>query len=233
MRRFVLGCILAFAATAPVFGFGGDTDIASGGYYVREYRNEDYPLSFEARLGLGGAPVVESDYFTGGNSNYIGLWFHADPLARMYKDYNGPLYTTGSICGEFVMHFSPKASFTALGGICCLWNDTFNGQTEIKTGHRSGVGVFLAPGLRYYWINKDVIRLYTGFYLGVSKYFGFDSLKYSYRSDEGIKYIDESFRLLGQATPIGLEVGRKLYGFLEFGAGTVFCGASIGIGYKF
>ena len=233
MKRFVI-CILAVvAAGASGTAAGAESVTAAGGYYVREYRNEDYPLSFEARLGIGGAPTVQSEFFSSGSRNYIGLWFQADPLARMYKDYSGPLYTTGAVSGEFVMNFGPRASFTTLGGICCLWHDNFNGRTEEITGRDNGVMLYLAPGLRFYWVKKDIIRLYSGFYLGVSKYFGFDELKYSYRSENGIRFVDESFKFLGQVTPIGLEVGRKLYGFLEFGGGTVYCGASIGIGYKF
>lgn len=228
MRRFILSMA---AALTGIWAFAGETQ----GYYVREYRNEDYPLSFEARLGIGGSPEVASEFFHSGSYRYdvYDVWFPNNPLSRMYKDYSGPLYSTGAICGEFVMHFKPRTAFVAIGGLCSVWNDTFNGVTDAKTGRKTGVVLYLAPGLRGYWVKRDIIRLYSSFYVGISKYLGFDELKYSYRSDDGIRYVDESFKFLGQITPIGIEVGRKLYGFLEFGAGSVYCGASAGIGYKF
>ena len=42
-------------------------------------------------------------------------------------------------------------------------------------------------------------------------------------------YIYPTFQLV----PLGLTFGRKVYGFAEFGLGTLYIGANIGAGFRF
>ena len=40
-------------------------------------------------------------------------------------------------------------------------------------------------------------------------------------------------RASAQINPVGIEIGRKLFGFCEAGFGTMYSGAMAGIGYRF
>ena len=36
-----------------------------------------------------------------------------------------------------------------------------------------------------------------------------------------------------QVTPVGISVGKKLFGFFELGVGTIYVGGCFGLGYRF
>ena len=62
--------------------------------------------------------------------------------------------------------------------------------------------------------------MYGSLSVGVAKYFGYDEL-------------DGSLRGAFQFSPLGMEFGRWLYGFVETGIGNGYSGIRAGIGYRF
>ena len=65
---------------------------------------------------------------------------------------------------------------------------------------------------------------------------GFRPLRAVYGNIDGQelrRLFPQTLRFTGQFTLIGVEVGRKLFGFLECGSGSIFTGIRAGAGYKF
>ncbi len=70
------------------------------------------------------------------------------------------------------------------------------------------------------WLNRKFIRMYSQIGAGAS-----------YSMEGNFKYPIDHFAF--QISPVGISVGKQLYGHLELGVGTVYMGFNIGIGYRF
>ena len=82
--------------------------------------------------------------------------------------------------------------------------------------------VTVMPFARFSWLNRRYVRLYSSLHLGY---------QWSYQQYYWMDYYNQSY-LAAHFTPLGISVGRRLFGYAEFGFGTrgVFVG---GIGYRF
>ena len=141
-------------------------------------------------------------------------------LAALYGDYNGEATATNNIGAEALIHVGKRSSVGF--GIYAnhLWCDKFRGIDGQRTETYKSAALMLLPTYRLYYMSKDMVRLYGSVSMGLIAYFN-----NSHRSMAA----DVAFEL----SPVGVEVGRKLYGFLELGAGTVYVGFSFGVGYRF
>lgn len=72
-------------------------------------------------------------------------------------------------------------------------------------------------GVKLHWYERECFRTYSMFAVGAL-----------YRNDPVIK----QFRVAGQATMLGLEVGKRFCGFLDLGVGDLSV-ASVGLRVKF
>lgn len=80
----------------------------------------------------------------------------------------------------------------------------------------------LMPYVRFVWLYREMVRLYSGIGIGVS---------YVVNDTKG-RYDDAYASVCGSLTPFGIAVGRDFYGFGEFSIGTSGV-IQIGIGYRF
>lgn len=162
--------------------------------------------------------------------SYISDRIYADsPTAGMYSrpiDINGiyegshtyvKQFTTGTWGVQYVYNFTKviglKVSLSYEGG----WAKTYARQTDdtilMVSNH------FLTPmvGLRVSWLNRGLVRMYSGIDIGVSgELSGSPKLKYA-----------------GQLTAVGLSLGTQIFGFAELGLGSLYMGGCVGIGYRF
>jgi len=75
------------------------------------------------------------------------------------------------------------------------------------------------PQCRFNWLRRDLVKMYSS--IGVGFLAGQDMY-------------DEFLILpVGQVSPVGIEVGRKVFGFCELGIGMLYTGAKAGIGFRF
>lgn len=91
----------------------------------------------------------------------------------------------------------------------------------------------IMPEVRFSWLNKKYVTLYSGIGLGVN--FIFDDVYYSentahIKAGHRTDYVGHSFT--GQLTFAGVHVGREWYGFTEIGIGTRGI-IQAGFGYNF
>ena len=141
-------------------------------------------------------------------------------LAAIYGDYNGSVTATNNIGAEALIHFGKRSSVGF--GIYAnhIWCDRYNGVSNQKTGTNKAAALMLLPTYRVYYMSRDMVRLYGTVSIGLMAYFNNDSR--SIPADPAISL-----------SPIGVEVGRTWYGFLEAGVGSVYMGFSFGAGYRF
>lgn len=138
-------------------------------------------------------------------------------LGTFYGDYFDTSFYTNNIGAEFLAHFGKRSSIGI--GIYAnhMWSDSYNAVTGEKSGRRTAAALFFLPTYRGYYMSRDVVRIYGTVSLGLTACFM-----------EDIKFVG-AFNI----SPIGVEVGRRFYGFAEAGFGTVYSGISLGVGYKF
>lgn len=170
---------------------------------------------FEVRAGIAGYPLAgKIEFGTWGHD----FTYHPASMGDIYKDYQGPMYSTGLINLEFDYHVNKWLS------MCCnlytegLWAEHMDGINDQVTGTDRGVVFTVLPYARFTYLTREWVRLYSG--AGV----GFVA---------GTMAGESEFYITPHLIPFGLSVGRKFFGYLETGLGAAFCGINAGIGYRF
>ncbi len=140
-------------------------------------------------------------------------------LSSLYSSYRGPVRTTGIVSADFVYHFRTWFSLEASLGYDCVWARNYSADTGAYVGFDTEHYIDLSVMARFTWVNRRYFRGYSAVGLcGVV----------------GGPYADMApLYVLPQLDFVGLEVGSSVFGLLEFGLGGEYCGAKIGIGYRF
>lgn len=134
------------------------------------------------------------------------------------------MHYAGSYSIAYVYRFNRLVSF----GLTAVWALNYDNIKDIDSGIRYtdyNHYIGFMPTVRLHWFNSRWVELYSAGGIGV----GVDYYKSNKPNDS---YHDAAFNLRGQITPFGITVGRRLFGFAEFGYGAqgIIVG---GIGYKF
>ena len=201
---------------------------------VRCYSSRDFWKAerWSVRAGMATPSYTASTFAEG--SLWKSPWRNSTSrsLSDIYADYNGITRSSGALCLGADYAFARWFALSVDLSATIVWHDVYNGVSGRKTGSKSGVMFSLMPQGKLIYINRPTVRLYGRLGLGVVKYFGFDRRNRE-SADDGIEYLDNSFTPGFQWTPLGIEVGRKVFGFAETGIGTLYTGISAGVGYKF
>lgn len=206
--------------------------LSCAGLSARTDGSETDKALITAHFGLAGSPVAASFYFTPEvNRGFWDYWPSDDAasLSQVYQDWYGPSRTTGTFIGGVDVALTGFLSLTVDVGLNFMWKDSFYGVSGESSGREKGVALYLLPMCKFSYLKRPVIRLYGSAGAGVCKYFGYSSLL----QKSGNGYLDKSFKLEAQLVPIGFELGRKLFFYMELGLGTVYVGANAGVGYRF
>lgn len=183
------------------------------GASARNGRKADLPYKYEVRLGWSGYP-------TGDDLNFSGYdpFYSSHPIQDLFADYDGPTYMTGNIMAEIDFHY--RKWFTLAVGIAAngIWKNRYDTLTDGFKGRESGFTMTVLPQARFTWMNREYVRIYSS--VGV----GLTGGSFDGRSETV---------LAAQAVPVGLSIGKRLFGFAEAGIGTIYIGGMFGIGYRF
>lgn len=180
-------------------------------------RAQEFAKQHELRLAAGFSPLdLHIDNFdrTGGS------------FAGNYLQYKGPTYTTGASWAlsygyRFTKWFDLSLSVVYFG----QYADIRSNVDDSLIMHDRNHMLTLLPAARFTWLNRDLVRLYSSVAFGLT----FDSGIYdSYSNHRRWRGIDPAFQLV----PVGIAVGRSVFGFAEVGIGMQGL-AVVGIGYKF
>jgi len=177
---------------------------------------------FSVRLSIGGTPEITGDFFRRGYAIgfYDYSYYDNYHLANMYSDYDGEVKTVGNILGEFNWNVNRWFNTGCTLGFCPVWSSTYDGITNQLKGDKFAMAIFLMPKAKIMWCNRPVVRVYSSISAGAAFLPGFTKSK-------------TSVKAAGQFNLISLEVGRKWFGTMEIGAGSLYYGAQVGFGYKF
>ncbi len=98
--------------------------------------------------------------------------------------------------------------------------DAFYSRTDNSLTNKDSKNIITAMAYaRYSWLNRKYVRMYST--LGMGRSF---SLENDFSEGEGFAM---------QVIPLGISVGKDIYGFAETGLGTAYFGINLGIGYRF
>ena len=178
--------------------------------------NDDIPYRHEWRFGLAGLPIMDGLLYSDGYFDIDPHINYLDP-DRLYKDYNGTSRMFGLISAEYSINFRKRFTFAVGGYLTSAWNRVYRYDGTPKRPE-IGFGLTIMPTARFKYVSRDAFSMYGSAGLGVMV-----------GLSEKEVYCYPTFQLV----PLGLTFGRKVYGFAEFGLGTLYIGGNIGVGYRF
>ncbi len=144
---------------------------------------------------------------------------YCSSLSSLYSSYHGPVRTTGIISADFVYHFRTWFSLEASLGYDCVWARNYSADDGRVCSETNENYLDLSVMARFTWVNRRYFRGYSA--VGLCGVVGGEWEKMS------------PLYVLPQVDLVGLEVGSSVFGILEFGLGAEYCGAKIGVGYRF
>ncbi len=179
---------------------------------------EKLPFRYEVRLGWGGYPLMDSYMFDESPFGNCDIAYASPSLGNLYRDYTGPKYMTGIISGEFNMIF--KKWFTLSIGLNANgeFHYIYDGVTSQCKGSSGTAAISLVPQARFTYLNREYVKLYSSIGAGAVAYISKDETEMA-----------PEFHI----SPIGIMVGKKVFGFFETGIGTLYMGCMAGIGFRF
>ncbi len=135
---------------------------------------------------------------------------------------------TGAINLDYGYHVSPKLVVTGTVSFARLKDEMYNKKDHSYAGSSRNTYIAIMPGVKYNWLNKSKVAVYSRASVGVHL---IDI------NDEIVGSTDDSGNGLQatiayQVSPIGIEAGGKLRGYAELGFGATGI-ISAGLRYKF
>ncbi|MBR6064789.1 MAG: hypothetical protein IKP54_11625 [Bacteroidales bacterium] len=94
----------------------------------------------------------------------------------------------------------------------CFLENRYDRVTNVKTSSERDHIISIMPSVRFSWLNKKYVTLYSGLSLG----YAVDIIQYKSQTE---KYSTAEHGVGFQLTAVGVHVGRKWYGFTEIGIG--------------
>lgn len=206
----------------PVCGWDNQIEDATGRHYrllpVKGLPGPRHALSLEvgALPACGIRSIVPE---TGCDESFYG-YPGSFPGERRY--YSGPLRMSGAVSAVYTYR---ARRWLEVGGSVTYagFYRNFMHASDRRVAFRQREHYLaLMPVLRFSWFNSRTVRLYSTFQLGWQ--LGFEK----YSSDR----FDTFHYAAIQVTPLGISVGRRIFGYAEIGIGMrgVLVG---GIGYRF
>jgi len=212
MKKFIYStlAVLLFPVLANAQDYRVDyEDVARYGY--------ERPLKCEMRFGIGGYPYADTYMFL--NDGYKGRTSNsASDMEYIYADYYGPAYTTGSVSAEFNLLLKHWLNLSFTLSDCYSWRTRYDGVTDESKGVVYSNSLCFMPQLRFTYLSKRYVKLYSSIGAGV----------YAAKLNDEWK-----FGPAYEFCPIGVMTGRRVFGFTELGFGTRYVGLNAGIGFRF
>lgn len=183
---------------------------------------------YEIRIGWGGYPLADGRFFFDSFPLFMKYndmnYYIPSSMKDIYRDYRGPAYMTGLISAEIDINFKRWFALTVGLGFNGIFQNVYDPMTGRRAGQNSGISVSILPEARFNWLNRDMVRMYSAIGLG---------LTLGSMTERDFGYTDLMLYPVVQVTPVGISVGRRVYGFAEAGIGTQFLGGMAGVGVRF
>ena len=182
---------------------------------------------YEIRIGWGGYPLADGLFFFDSFPLFMKYndmnYYIPSSMEDIYRDYRGPAYMTGLISAEIDINFKRWFALTVGLGFNGIFQNVYDPMTGRRAGQNSGISVSIVPEARFNWLNRNLVRMYSaagiGIVIGGKRNMDYGNSEY---------FLYPAFQL----TPVGISVGRKVYGFVELGLGAQFMGGMAGVGIR-
>ncbi len=172
---------------------------------------------YELRFSWNGFPVIDNFLSDPSFETNVG----SDPnvgLDRMYRSRFLGKYTTAIISSELLINFNKKFSLGVSLGCNSFWDVYYD--PIYNSSYKKTSLIFNIMAIAYgNWYQNEIFRVYSG--AGLGFHLGFNL------------YSNIVFFPTLELIPVGLTVGKRLYGLIELSSGISWAGGRIGIGYKF
>ena len=185
-----------------------------------KYTLPRYEIQFSIGDPLLGGLLSERVHFTcchSPNYPYVDMyeWFQEET-------YRKPTISTCALNLSFHVRLCKWFWLGVTASYIGWYTPIYSAVTGLRVGSNDTHNFLLTPTVRFSWLNKELVTLYSG--LGVG--FGFiQQDRYSQNS-----YLN--FALGGQVTAVGVQVGKRWYGSAEVGIGSQGF-LRLGFGYHF
>lgn len=177
----------------------------------------------DLRLTIGAFAILNGDYYYLG-SRHDGVYYEGLSIRDNYR--LGNQVTAGAY--SFSYHYSPLR-WLAVGAYLTFANvhqRSFNRLTGEAGPQYADNHLIFTPTLRFQYLNRPMVRIYSQIGAGIGR------MRSKSTSFSGDQYTYQERYVTIHTTILGISVGRKLYGFAEFGASSIGC-MNAGIGYRF
>lgn len=185
---------------------------------VSTAQERNYYLS----AGYGFAPSIQSSRVDCISSDY-------STLASIYAPLSAELKLTGAMTIEGGYNLDKHSDLFLMGSFCRLASSSTTQKTgtgySYSYNSTNGNAYSLLVGWRYNYIKRQNFTLYSSLAVGYGFYSGFNTNPTQFANNKTLGEI--------QVMPIGITLGKKVYWFLETGAGTLYLGGRTGVGYRF
>lgn len=175
---------------------------------------------YEVRIGWGGTPLFATELF-GHDYMLPGACDCPDfdlSVKHIYDTYDGNTYSTGSISAEFSYMFNHWLNLSFSVDDTIFWKDVYDGMSRNVSRRSYGNVVSFMPAVRFTYLSRPMVKLYSTVGLGIIL---------------NIREEGTTAHFACQTAPIGISVGRRVFGFAEIAVGTRAMGGNFGIGYRF
>ncbi|MCM1151194.1 MAG: hypothetical protein NC209_05520 [Alistipes sp.] len=183
-------------------------------------KREPFVPQHELRLTVGAFPILP----------YTDPWGYSEAMFPAFSPkrlYYGPRYTDGawSLSYDYRIKkwFDAGLTLSYYGEYGSSFRWSYRDEAWSYVGRNYDFCLTVMPLVRFTWVNRKWVRMYSTLGLGVSFEFGHDAL-------DAMRFRETLVAF--QFTPIGIAVGRSLFGFAEVGIGAQGC-LMMGVGYKF
>lgn len=223
MRSFIITCLFAaahllcYGQTESGVSLSGDRTCSVPTGTGNGFERHD--LRFTA----GAFAILNGDYYYWG-THYEALYYEGLSIRDNYR--LGNQITAGAYSLSY--HYSPLR-WLAVGAYVTFANvhqRSYNRLTGEAGPRYADNHLLFTPTLRFQYLNRPLVRLYSQIGAGIGR------MRSKSTSLTGDRYTYTERYVTIHTTILGISVGRRLYGFAEFGASSIGC-MNAGIGYRF
>lgn len=180
---------------------------------ARSRRQELFVPQHELRLTAGAYPILPF---------WIDLGCDGE-LPFPNRTHRGPVYTGGAWSLSYDYRFRKWFDLGLTLGYYSEYSRSYSNRDASPVGRNRAHALTVMPAVRFTWMNRRWVRMYSSLGLGATFVFG--------HRDRNTDCFREGHAAF-QFTPVGISVGRSLFGFAEVGVGAQGT-LMMGIGYKF
>lgn len=169
----------------------------------------------EIRIGWSLEPLFFKNLVS--SSPYYMTYGYNYGLGDAYPDKDTEKYSAGVFSIEYNHFIKDWLSISVDGGFTPLWVERKN-AFDVKLPNQKGVIFYVVPKVRFSYLRTDLVTLYSD--VGIGLCFG---------PVKGDFVLYPMFH----STPVGITVGRKVYGFAETNLSMKNVGFTCGAGIRF